>query len=185
MLPGADGFLICKQLRERSDVPVIMLTANDDDTDRVVGLEIGADDYLAKPFNPRELLARIKAILRRVESNTAPVTGGRFYSFKGYRLDSVERHLTSPKGSSIKLSGADFQLLVLLLNHPGEILHRDFLAEKTRQRSAGPLDRYLDVQISRLRSRFSELPDLIKTVRGSGYVFSAEVQRSGTPSLAS
>ncbi|MDR3428811.1 MULTISPECIES: response regulator [Silvimonas] len=179
MLPDTDGFALCAHIRKRSNMPVIMLTASADDTDRIVGLELGADDYLGKPYNPRELLARIKAIHRRagVENGAPP----RFYRFNGFALDTVERTLTDPLGETVKLTGLDFQLLKYLVEHPGEILDRSVLAEETRGRDLGPLDRSLDVQISRLRQRLlddGKQPALIKTVRGAGYVFSAEVAAS-------
>jgi DNA-binding response OmpR family regulator len=176
MLPDTDGFALCKIVRRRSDVPIIMLTASSDETDRVVGLELGADDYIAKPYSPRELLARIKAIHRRtgVESSSAP----RFYRFSGFTLDTVERTVTDTDGQAVPLTGLDFQLLRYFVEHPGDVLDRSVLCEETRGRDAGPLDRSLDVQISRLRLRLRDdgkQPYLIKTVRGAGYVFSTDV----------
>ncbi|WP_028454936.1 response regulator [Chitinilyticum litopenaei] len=176
MLPDTDGFALCQMVRKRSSVPIIMLTASSDETDRIVGLEMGADDYIAKPYNPRELLARIKAIHRRTGGDSAAPP--RYFRFLGFQLDVVERTLTDPAGESVKLTGLDFQLLKFFLEHPGEILDRNQLAEETRGRDAGPLDRSLDVQVSRLRQRLNDdgkQPALIKTVRGAGYVFSAEV----------
>ncbi|MTV37746.1 response regulator [Duganella radicis] len=179
MLPDADGFGLCRLVRQRSNVPIIMLTAIAEETDRVVGLELGADDYMGKPCSPRELLARIKAIHRRsgVEQPAAP----RYFRFAGYVLDMVERSLRDPAGARVQLSGLDFQLLKIFVERPGEIFDRNQLHEATRGRDAGPYDRSMDVQISRLRTRLNddnrEAP-LIKTVRGIGYVFSAEV-RSG------
>ena len=176
MLPDTDGFALCKIVRRRSNVPIIMLTASSDETDRVVGLELGADDYIAKPYSPRELLARIKAIHRRTGlENTAPP---RFYRFVGFTLDTVERSVLDPQGELVVLTGLDFQLLKYFVEHPGDILDRSILCEETRGRDAGPLDRSLDVQISRLRLRLNDdgkQPMLIKTVRGAGYVFSADV----------
>lgn len=180
MLPDTDGFVLCQAVRKQCNVPIIMLTASSDDTDRIVGLELGADDYIAKPYNPRELLARIKAIHRRAGLDNAN-TGGRYYRFVGFTLDTVERTLQSPSGDSVKLTGLDFQLLKFFLEHPGQILDRSQLAEETRGRDIGPLDRSLDVQVSRLRQRLSDngkQPSLIKTVRGAGYVLSAEVSLS-------
>jgi len=176
MLPDTDGFALCKIVRRRSDVPIIMLTASSDETDRVVGLELGADDYIAKPYSPRELLARIKAIHRRtgVETSSAP----RFYRFSGFTLDTVERTVTDVDGQPVALTGLDFQLLRYFVEHPGDVLDRSVLCEETRGRDAGPLDRSLDVQISRLRLRLRDdgkQPYLIKTVRGAGYVFSTDV----------
>jgi two-component system OmpR family response regulator len=178
MLPDTDGFLLCKHVRQRSNVPIIMLTASSDETDRIVGLELGADDYIAKPYSPRELLARIKAILRRITPETP---AARYYRFIGFTLDLLERKVTDVDGQLVALSGLDFQLLKYLAEHPGQILDRSVLCEETRGRDAGPLDRSLDVQISRLRLRLnddSKQPALIKTVRGAGYVFSAEVSVS-------
>lgn len=179
MLPDTDGFALCKEVRRRSNIPIIMLTASSDETDRVVGLELGADDYIAKPYSPRELLARIKAIHRRTGTDTA--SAPRFYRFVGFTLDTVERSVTDSNGEIIALTGLDFQLLKYFVEHPGEILDRTILAEQTRGRDAGPLDRSLDVQISRMRLRLNDhgkQPTLIKTVRGAGYVFSAEVSSS-------
>lgn len=180
MLPGQDGFEVCQALRRESDVPVIMLTANAEETDRVVGLELGADDYLAKPFSPRELLARIKANLRRYEPVQSKGSGGRYYVFKDFWLDTLERSVHSPRSGTQTLSGADYELLLLFLRHAGEVVSRTRLMEHTRGRDMGPLDRYLDVQISRLRHRLGDdgkHPNLIKTVRGAGYLFSAQVSR--------
>lgn len=179
MLPDSDGFALCRAVRGRSNVAIIMLTASSDETDRVVGLELGADDYIAKPYSPRELLARIKAILRRSAPEGA--AAARYYRFDGFTLDLVERKVVDAQGAEVALTGLDFQLLKIFVEHPGEILDRDALAEQTRGRDSGPFDRSLDVQISRLRMRLKDdgkQPRLIKTVRGAGYVFSAEVTAS-------
>ena len=179
MLPDTDGFALCKTVRHRSNVPIIMLTASSDETDRIVGLELGADDYIAKPYSPRELLARIKAIHRRTGTDNA--SAPRFYRFVGFTLDTVERSVVDTDGSLVALTGMDFQLLKYFVEHPGDILDRSVLCEETRGRDAGPLDRSLDVQISRLRLRLHDdgkQPMLIKTVRGAGYVFSADVSAS-------
>ncbi|WP_137937912.1 response regulator transcription factor [Chitinivorax sp. B] len=176
MLPDTDGFALCQAVRRRCNVPIIMLTASSDETDRIVGLELGADDYIAKPYNPRELLARIKAIHRRTGADQA--NPPRYYQFNGFVLDALERIVTAPDGELIRLTGMDFQLLRFLVEHAGEILDRSLLAEQTRGRDLGPLDRSLDVQISRLRQRLHDdgkEPALIKTVRGAGYVFAAGV----------
>ena len=179
MLPDTDGFALCKIVRQRSNVPIIMLTASSDETDRVVGLELGADDYMGKPYSPRELLARIKAIHRRVSiENALPP---RFYRFVGFTLDTVERTVRDAQGELVLLTGLDFQLLKYFVEHPGDILDRGILCEQTRGRDSGPLDRSLDVQISRMRLRLNDdgkQPALIKTVRGAGYVFSADVSAS-------
>jgi len=178
MLPDTDGFALCKEVRSRSNVPIIMLTASSDETDRIVGLELGADDYIAKPYSPRELLARIKAILRRY---AVELQAARYYRFVGFTLDSVERKVMDSAGEPVALTGLDFQLLKYFVEHPGVVLDRGLLCEETRGRDAGPLDRSLDVQISRLRLRLNDdgkQPALIKTVRGAGYVFSADVSVS-------
>ncbi len=176
MLPDTDGFALCRIVRQRSNLPIIMLTASSDETDRVVGLELGADDYIAKPYSPRELLARIKAILRRAGADPAPTV--RAYHFNGFTLDLAERTVIDSEGAPLALTGLDFQLLKYFVEHPGAVLDRSLLCEETRGRDSGPLDRSLDVQISRLRLRLNDdgkQPMLIKTVRGAGYVFSATV----------
>nr|WP_315848720.1 response regulator [uncultured Rhodoferax sp.] len=181
MLPDTDGFTLCRSVRSQSPVPIIMLTASADDTDRIVGLELGADDYIAKPYNPRELLARIKAIHRRMQLG-APGAPVRYLRFASFSMDVVERVLTDPQGEPVVLTSMDFNLLRFFAEHAGETLDRARLMEQTRGRDLGPLDRSLDVQISRLRQRLHDdgkQPALIKTVRGSGYVFSADVTPHG------
>jgi len=176
MLPDTDGFALCRMVRERSEVPIIMLTASSDDTERIVGLELGADDYIGKPYNPRELLARIKAIHRR--SNPGDGNARRYMRFAGFCLDRLERTLKDANGEIVALTGMDFDLLRIFAEHAGEILDRSRLMEQTRGRDLGPADRSLDVQVSRLRQRLADdgkQPVLIKTVRNSGYVFSVEV----------
>jgi two-component system OmpR family response regulator len=179
MLPDTDGFALCKIVRQRSNVPIIMLTASSDETDRIVGLELGADDYMAKPYSPRELLARIKAILRRAAQDTPAAQ--RYYRFVGFTLDLIERKVVDSEGAVVPLTGLDYQLLKYFVEHPGAVLDRSVLCEETRGRDVGPLDRTLDVQISRLRLLLkddSKQFALIKTVRGAGYVFSADVSIS-------
>jgi two-component system, OmpR family, response regulator len=179
MLPDTDGFALCRMVRERSQVPIIMLTASSDDTERIVGLELGADDYIGKPYNPRELLARIKAIHRR--SSPGDAGARRYMRFAGFCLDRLERTLRDPSGELVALTGMDFDLLRLFAEHAGETLDRARLMEQTRGRDLGPADRSLDVQVSRLRQRLADdgkQPVLIKTVRNSGYVFSVEVVAS-------
>lgn len=180
MLPGDDGFSLCRDLRARYDVPIIMLTARGQETDRIVGLELGADDYLSKPFNPRELLARVKSVLRRAKSLPANLRREdvRAFRFAGWTLDVATRSLTSPEGVVIPLSGTEFKLLRIFLDHPSRVLTRDQLVELMMSRDAGPFDRALDVQISRLRHRLGEdakEPAIIKTVRGQGYVLASRV----------
>ena len=184
MLPDTDGLTLCRDLRARTPtatIPVMMLTARGEDADRIVGIEMGADDYLVKPFNPRELLARIKSILRRTRAlppNLRPEST-RCLSFAGWCLDTATRVLTAPDGVVTPLSGGEFRLLRILLEHPNRVLNRDQLTEMIHGREADAYDRAIDVQISRLRQRLrddSREPQLIKTVRGEGYVLAASVE---------
>lgn len=180
MMPGDDGFTLCKEVRAKSNVPIIMLTAGSDETDRIIGLELGADDYVGKPFNPRELLARIKAVSRRYEERgerNLPETR-QHIRFGDWSLDLTNRELTDPEGQVQSLNGADFNLLYLFLSRPSEVLSRDDLSHHLRGRDASPFDRSIDVQISRLRSRLNDdgkSPQLIKTVRGAGYILTVPV----------
>ena len=180
MLPGDDGLTLCRNLRARSELPVIMLTARGEETDRIVGLEMGADDYLAKPVNPRELLARVKSILRRTRSlpeNLQPDHASRL-RFAGWTLDVAARNLLSPDGVIVALSGTEYKLLRIFLAHPNRVLNRDQLIDLMLSRDASPFDRSIDVQVSRLRHRLGENPKdpgIIKTVRGEGYVLAATV----------
>jgi len=181
MLPGDDGLTLCRNLRARSDLPVIMLTARGEETDRIVGLEMGADDYLAKPFNPRELLARVKSILRRARAlpeNLKP-DEARTLRFAGWTLDTAARNLRSPEGVIVALSGTEYKLLRIFLTHPNRVLSRDQLIDLMLSRDATPFDRSIDVQVSRLRHRLNDTADeraIIKTVRGQGYVLSVPVE---------
>lgn len=175
MLPGEDGLQIIKRLRAGADIPVIMLTAMAEDHDRIVGLELGADDYITKPFNPRELLARIKAVLRRAPKDRRR---GR-YRFAGWTLDAARRELTSPDGVAVTLSSGEFDLLLAFLEHPQVILNRDQLLDLARGREGGPFDRTIDVQVSRLRRKLEAdpaEPAIIKTVRNGGYLFAPAVE---------
>ncbi len=177
MLPGDDGLTLCRQLRNLSDVPVIMLTALGDETERILGLEMGADDYLAKPFNPRELLARIKGVLRRVKGEAG---NARMVRFEGWTLNRDAHHLIAPDGVVVNLSAGEYRLLEAFLSHPNRVLSRDQLMEILRGRDWDPFDRSIDVQVSRLRRRLRDDPHdptLIKTVRGEGYLFAARVTR--------
>ncbi len=181
MLPGEDGLEICRRLRVERDIPIIMLTARGEDTDRIVGLEMGADDYLPKPFNPRELLARIKVVLRRLTRNVIeePKTPDKFY-FDGWELDLVNRQVISPSKVVVPLSGAEYRLLQIFLEHANRVLTRDQLMDWIVGRENAPFDRSIDVQVSRLRQRLSDSgrsPKLIKTIRGEGYVFTATVKK--------
>ncbi len=180
MLPGHDGLTLCRDLRTRSDVPVIMLTARGEDTDRIIGLEMGADDYLAKPFNPRELLARVKGILRRAKGAVRVRFGDSAarLRFSDWQLDLTTRNLVSPSGVVVALSGAEFRLLKVFLDHPNKVLNRDQLMELTQGQSAEALDRSIDVLVSRVRQRLDEdarEPRILKTIRGEGYVLASAV----------
>ncbi|MFZ6048957.1 response regulator [Pseudomonas sp. CR3202] len=180
MLPDEDGFSLCRWVRAHqrvAQVPIIMLTASSDEADRVIGLELGADDYLGKPFSPRELLARIKALLRRVgfgqERSVVEVL-----AFDDWRLDMISHRLFHQDGEEVILSGADFALLKLFLDHPQQILDRDTIANATRGREVMPLERIVDMAVSRLRQRLRDTekpPRLIRTVRGAGYLLAAQV----------
>ncbi|MCC7427510.1 MAG: response regulator [Alphaproteobacteria bacterium] len=188
MMPGENGLDLCRWLRSISRVPVIMLTAMGEETDRIVGLELGADDYLAKPFNPRELLARIKAVLRRTGAGSngpaaAPSASeppAQLLRFAGWTLETARRRLLSPAGVEVPLTGGEYDLLLALAERPNRVLTRDMLLDLLRGRTAGPFDRAIDVQISRLRRKLEDdarNPTLIKTVRGGGYVLSAPIER--------
>lgn len=190
MMPGEDGFELCRRVRKTSHVPILMLSAVGEETDRIVGLEIGADDYLSKPFNPRELLARIRAILRRSEGFGESLPESRktilrpaqtHYYFNDWQFDMAMRRLISPEGLEIDLTSGEYTLLTVFIENPQCILSREQLLECTHNRNAGPLDRTIDVQVSRLRQKIEEdpkAPKMIKTVRGGGYLFTAKVQTS-------
>jgi two-component system OmpR family response regulator len=180
MLPGEDGLSLCRRLRQRSHIPIIILTAKGQEVDRVVGLEMGADDYMTKPFSPRELLARVRAVLRRVKTAAlVPASApGRVLSFEGWMIDRGLRELRCPKGVRIALTGAEFDLLQALCERPGRILSRDQLVEVTQGRSAGAFERSVDILISRLRRKIERdphRPEMIKTVRSGGYLFTPTV----------
>ena len=184
MLPDTDGLTLCRDLRAKTataNLPVLMLTARGEETDRIVGIEMGADDYLVKPFNPRELLARIKTILRRTRAlppNLRPEPA-RCLCFSGWSLDTATRVLTAPDGVVTPLSGGEFRLLRILLEHPNRVLNREQLTEMIHGREAEAYDRAIDVQVSRLRQRLrddSREPQLLKTVRGEGYVLASTVE---------
>ncbi|MBB3120192.1 response regulator [Pseudoduganella violacea] len=178
-LPGEDGLTLCRKLRAHSTLPVIMLTARSEPLDRILGLEMGADDYLPKPFEPRELLARIRSVLRRSNSQPAGVSDqAQQIRFSGWTLDLTARHLLNPQGIVIMLSGAEFRLLKVFLEHPNRVLNRDQLLNLTQGRDADPFDRSIDIQISRLRQKLGEdarMPQIIKTVRNGGYVLAGAV----------
>jgi two-component system OmpR family response regulator len=184
MLPGEDGLTLCRNLRAQSNLPVIMLTARGEETDRIVGLEMGADDYLPKPFNPRELLARIQAVLRRARAlpERSVLGDAKIVRFAEWTLDLGSHQLTSPNGVVVPLSSGEYRLLRVFLEHPNRVLSRDQLLDLTRGRETSPFDRSIDVQVGRLRRRLGDaahVPALIETLRGEGYKFNAtvEVQR--------
>ena len=180
MLPGEDGLALCRELRSRSRIPILMLTARGDELDRIIGLEMGADDYLPKPFHPRELLARIRSILRRVQE-LAGEAPARAYRFAGWTLDLGLRHLVGEDGVAVPLSTGEFRLLQALAENANRVMSRDRLMDVLSGREAGPFDRSVDVMISRLRRRLGDAgrePEIIKTVRNEGYVLTGKVERS-------
>jgi two-component system OmpR family response regulator len=183
MLPGEDGLSLCRRLRAASSVPIVMLTAKSEEIDRIVGLEMGADDYLPKPFNPRELLARIRAVLRRRTSEPVSVSGpaGQTVLFAGWQVNLTLRELLSPAGAKVAITGAEFDLLHAFCERPGRVLSRDQLLDLTQGRIAGPYERSIDVLVSRLRQKIERdprEPEFIKTIRSGGYVFTPQVERS-------
>jgi len=178
-LPGEDGFSIARQLREHWRCGLVIITGRGDAVDKVVGLEVGADDYVTKPFDLRELLARIKAVLRRTLAAPAPAGAAaveaapRRYRFADWELDLAARRLLDPGGREVALTGGEFDLLSVFLAHPGRVLSRDFLLEQTRRREAAPFDRTIDVQVGRLRKKLEvdvDDPRIIKSVRSAGYI---------------
>ena len=180
MMPGEDGLTLCRQLRAKGDLPIIMLTAMAEDTDRVVGLELGADDYVTKPFNPRELVARVKAVLRRAHSlpPQPPRPAARLLRFDRWTFDVARRELVGDDGIAVPLSTGEYLLLSVLVQRPGIVLTRDQLLDLTRGRDAVLFDRSIDNQVSRLRKKIEvdpRRPQLIKTHWGGGYSFAAEV----------
>ena len=187
MLPGEDGLTLCRDLCTQPKtklIPIIMLTARGDDTDRIIGLEMGADDYLAKPFNPRELLARIKSVLRRTQLNSSTTdkkTKTTKFLFSGWILDSDTHQLASPEGVIIPITKSEFELLMIFLHYPRQILDRDQIMDRYRQQDNTVFDRSIDVQISRIRRRLYDnpkKPKLLQTVWGKGYYFDSDVTQS-------
>jgi two-component system, OmpR family, response regulator len=181
MLPGEDGLSLCRKVRAESHVPIIMLTARGEDVDRIVGLEMGADDYLPKPFNPRELLARINAVLRRQQAarNASAIDGAAALAFQGWHIDFRLRELRNPEGARVAMTSAEFDLLRTFCERPGRILSRDSLLDLTQGRSAGSFERSIDVLVSRIRRKIEPDPQeatLIKTVRSGGYIFTPRVE---------
>ena len=187
MMPGDDGLTLCRTLRagKHRAVPVVLLTARDDETDRIIGLEMGADDYVAKPFSPRELLARIKSVIRRTRMlppNLRVTEAANLLAFGRWRLDTTARHLLDETDTIVPLSGAEFRLLRVFLDHPQRVLTRDQLLNLTQGRDAELFDRSIDLLVSRLRNRLSDNAKdqaYIKTVRSEGYVFSMAVTVPG------
>lgn len=181
MMPGEDGLSLCRHLIENNGPPVILLTARDEPTDRIIGLEMGADDYVAKPFEPRELVARIRSVLRRTPAAPVAANGDdQLYQFEGWTLDPLKRKLSDPQGVAVPISTAEFRLLTAFLDHPRAVLDRDRLLDMVQGRSAHLFDRAVDNQVSRLRRKIeqdSRDPQLILTVRGGGYRFAANVAR--------
>jgi two-component system OmpR family response regulator len=180
MMPGEDGLSLCRHLTETRHLPVILLTARGEPMDRIVGLEIGADDYVPKPFEPRELVARIRSVLRRATRPTATSEEDSPYEFDGWRLEPLKRKLSDPSGNVVPISSAEFRLLVAFLNHPRQVLDRDRLLDMVQGREAHLFDRAVDNQVSRLRRKMeddSRDPKLIQTVWGGGYRLAADVRR--------
>lgn len=184
MLPGEDGLTLCRKIREKSSIPVIMLTAMGEEADRIVGIEMGADDYVTKPFSARELLARIKSLVKRSqsmpyqgESTKAP----KQFGFLKWQLNPIKRELVDTENSIIPLSSAEFRLLTVFLENPKHVLSRDQLTEMTKGHAAGVFDRSIDNQISRLRKKIEidpKNPEILKTVWGGGYIFTEEVVKA-------
>jgi two-component system OmpR family response regulator len=180
MMPGEDGLSLCRHLSESKHLPVIMLTAKNEAMDRIVGLEIGADDYVAKPFEPRELVARIRSVLRRTAKAMPAADEDALYEFDGWKLDPLKRKLTDLEGTVVPISSAEFRLLVAFLTHPRQVLDRDRLLDMVQGREAHLFDRAIDNQVSRLRRKVEEDsrdPKLIQTVWGGGYRLAADVRR--------
>lgn len=189
MLPGEDGLALARQLREKSGLGILMLTGRGETLDRIIGLEMGADDYLPKPFHLRELLARVKSVMRRVAGQTSegktgegraePGSSGPAKArFAGWQLDLSTRELTSPSGEEVRLTTGEFDLLAAFVNNANQVLSRDRLLDLARNREAGPFDRTIDVQVGRLRRKLepdAQNPTIIKTVRGTGYIFTPSV----------
>jgi two-component system, OmpR family, response regulator len=185
MMPGEDGLSLTRHLRETSDIPVILLTARVEDTERIVGLEIGADDYVVKPFNPRELVARIRSVLRRSQTNGRTLdSSGTSYAFDRWMLREIERVLVDETGAEVPLSAREYHLLLALVRHPRQVMSRDRLLDLVRGREAEIFDRAIDNLVSRLRKKIEEdpaHPQIVKTVWGGGYTLACEVKRLGSP----
>jgi two-component system OmpR family response regulator len=179
MMPGEDGLSLCRHLVETRAIPTIFLTARGEATDRIVGLEIGADDYVVKPFEPRELVARIRSVLRRANRAGQPADN-ELFEFESWKLDPLKRRLIDPEGALVAISSVEFRLLMAFLEHPRQVLDRDRLLDMVQGREAHLFDRAVDNQVSRLRRKIevdSRNPQLIQTVWGGGYMFAADVRR--------
>jgi two-component system OmpR family response regulator len=179
MMPGEDGLSLCRHLVESRDIPVILLTARGEATDRIVGLEIGADDYVVKPFEPRELVARIRSVLRRTSRAAVPAAENEILEFEGWRLDPLKRRLSDAEGTVVAISSVEFRLLLAFLEHPRQVLDRDRLLDMVQGREAHLFDRAVDNQVSRLRRKIevdSRNPQIIQTVWGGGYMLAADVK---------
>ncbi|WP_156840732.1 response regulator [Novosphingobium aquimarinum] len=180
MMPGEDGMSLCRHLVESREIPVIFLTARGEATDRIIGLEIGADDYVVKPFEPRELVARVRSVLRRAGRAGPAATENEIFAFEGWQLDPLKRRLTDPEGAVVAISSAEFRLLMAFVEHPRQVLDRDRLLDMVQGREAHLFDRAVDNQVSRLRRKIeadSRNPQLIQTVWGGGYMLAADVRR--------
>ena len=181
-LPGEDGFELTRQLRKGWNGALIIITGRGESVDRVIGLELGADDYVTKPFDLRELLARVRSVMRRSAPSSQPTAAGATFHFSGYCLDPLARTLRGANGDAIALTTGEYELLQVFVAHPNRVLSRDDLMGHIHGRNAGPFDRAIDVQIARLRRKIETdpaNPELIKSVRGAGYLFSARVSRRG------
>jgi two-component system OmpR family response regulator len=180
MMPGEDGLSLCRHLTESRSIPTIFLTARGEATDRIVGLEIGADDYIVKPFEPRELVARIRSVLRRATRGPSDSKDNEDFLFDEWRLDPLKRRLVDPDGAVVPISSAEFRLLMAFLEHPRQVLDRDRLLDMVQGREAHLFDRAVDNQVSRLRRKIeldSRNPQMIQTVWGGGYMLAADVRR--------
>ncbi len=180
MMPGEDGLSFCRHLVETRAIPTIFLTARGEATDRIVGLEIGADDYVVKPFEPRELVARIRSVLRRAARGPADTASDEDFLFEGWRLDPLKRRLNAPDGAVVAISSVEFRLLLAFVEHPRQVLDRDRLLDMVQGREAHLFDRAVDNQVSRLRRKIeidSRNPQMIQTVWGGGYMLAADVRR--------
>jgi two-component system OmpR family response regulator len=189
MLPGESGFDLCREARQTTQVPIIMLTARGGEGDRIAGLDVGADDYVTKPFSSGELLARVRAVLRRMRGRPASSEprGSDVVGFEGWSLDLRRRELTSPQGVLIDLSSGEFDMLAAFTEHANRVLSRDMLMEFAKTRAADPFDRTVDVQVSRLRRKLSDGEDdsrMIKTIRGAGYMFTPRITSGRRPGEA-